>query len=303
MQQSVIITRKTQDRVEILRLFIVDAFTDQLFGGNQAGVALLRADQTFPEDALMQKIAAELKHSETAFVKRIQPNVFQLRYFTPEGEVALCGHATISAFTVLRSTGEIACGEAVAKTNSGDLRVAVEPDKVWLEMPQGQLIKTLNEEESARVYSAYGLNLDDRPDGIRPCIVKVGLADILLPIDSKDKLDYAIQNRAGVIALSKELDVVGVHLFFCPKESETTAYCRNFAPLFGIDEESATGTSNASLTHYLRVLGRVKRNKINTFVQGEAMGKPSLIYSKIDDRDTIWIGGSAMISVEGELKL
>lgn len=286
-----------------MELFIVDAFTDQLFGGNQAGVALLRADQPLPEDALMQKIAAELKHSETAFVKRIQPSVFQLRYFTPEGEVALCGHATISAFTVLRNTGELACGEAVARTNSGDLRVAVEPDKVWLEMPQGQLIKTLNEEESARVYSAYGLNLEDSPDGIRPYIVKVGLADILLSVNSKEKLDCATQNREEVAKFSKEYDVVGVHLFHCPKESETTAYCRNFAPLFGIDEESATGTSNASLTHYLRVLGRMKRNEINTFVQGEAMGKPSVIYSKIDDRDTIWIGGSAMISVEGELKL
>ena len=284
-------------------LFIVDAFTDQLFGGNQAGVALLREDQPFPEDALMQKIAAELKHSETAFVKRIQPTVFQLRYFTPEGEVALCGHATISAFTVLRNTGKIACGEVVARTNSGELQVIVEPDKIWLEMPQGQLIKTLNEEESARVYNAYGLNLEDSPDGIRPCIVKVGLADILLPVDSKAKLDYAIQNRAEVIALSKEFNVVGVHLFFSPNKSEPTAYCRNFAPLFGIDEESATGTSNASLTHYLGALGQVKRNEVNMIVQGEAMGKPSVIYSKIDDRDTIWIGGSAVISVEGELKL
>ena len=286
-----------------MRLFIVDAFTDQLFGGNQAGVALLREDQPFPDDRLMQKIAAELKHSETAFVKRIQPNEYQLRYFTPEGEVALCGHATISAFTVLRSTGEFACGEAVAKTKSGDLQVLVEPDKIWLEMPQGELIRSLTNEEASRVYAAYGLSESDCAAGMQPCIVKVGLADILLPVGSKEKLDHAVQNRDEVVKLSKELDVVGVHIFFCPNGGEPTAYCRNFAPLFGIDEESATRTSNASLTYVLVSHARIKTNANSTFVQGEAMVKPSVIMSSIDEDGTIWIGGSAVISIQGELCL
>lgn len=286
-----------------MQLFIVDAFTDQLFGGNQAGVALLREDQPFPDDALMQKIAAELKHSETAFVRREAANMFLLRYFTPEGEVALCGHATVSAFTVLRNTGEITCGEYLAKTQSGDLRVLVEPDKIWLEMPRGELLKELNEEEAARVYRAYGLTPADQPDGMRPSIVKVGLPDILLPVDSKEKLDQAEQDREEVIRLSRDCGLVGVHMFYCPEGGEPTAYCRNFAPLFGIDEESATGTSNASLTHYLMMQKRVEKNVANAFVQGEAMGKPSTILSRIDDAGKIWIGGNAVIAVQGELNL
>ena len=104
----------------------------------------------------MQKIAAELKHSETAFVRREAANTFRLRYFTPEGEVALCGHATVSAFTVLRNTSEIACGEYLAKTQSGDLRVMVEPDRIWLEMPRGELLQELNEEEAARFIARMG---------------------------------------------------------------------------------------------------------------------------------------------------
>ena len=286
-----------------MQLFIVDAFTDHIFGGNQAGVALLRKGQPFPEDRLMQKIAAELKHSETAFVRREAGNAFLLRYFTPEGEVALCGHATISAFTVLRNTGEITCGEYLAKTQSGDLHVTVEPDKIWLRMPHGELENTLSEEEAARVYRAYGLMPADQPDGMQPCIVKVGLADILLPIESKEKLDRAIQNREEIVRLSRELDVVGVHMFCCPIAGTPTAYCRNFAPLFGIDEESATGTSNASLTHYLNAQGRILPDVVNTFVQGEAMGKPSIILSNVDENGNIWIGGSAVISLQGELLL
>ena len=286
-----------------MQLFIVDAFTDQLFGGNQAGVALLREGQAFPEDRLMQKIAAELKHSETAFVRREAANAFLLRYFTPEGEVALCGHATVSAFTVLRNTGEIMYGEYLAKTQSGDLRVMVEPDKIWLEMPRGELLKELNEEEAVQVYRAYGLTPADQPDGMRPSIVKVGLPDILLPVGSKQALDHAIQDREEVVRLSRDLGLVGVHMFFCPNEGNPTAHCRNFAPLFGIDEESATGTSNASLTHYLNAQGRIAPDAINTFVQGEAMGKPSQILSKVDGRGNIWIGGNAVISVAGEINI
>jgi PhzF family phenazine biosynthesis protein len=92
-------------------------------------------------------------------------------------------------------------------------------------------------------------------------------------------------------------------MFFCPEGGKPTAYCRNFAPLFGIDEESATGTSNASLTHFLRVHGRMQANEVNVFVQGEAMGKPSNILSKIDKHGGIWIGGNAVISIQGVLNI
>lgn len=286
----------------ILQLFIVDAFTDHVFGGNQAGVVLLREEQPFPDDRLMQKIAAELKHSETAFVKQLDHKSFQLRYFTPEGEVELCGHATVSAFTVLREQWQIACGDFVAQTQSGNLSVSVETDKIWLEMPQGELIQTLSEDEAARAYAAYALSASDRVGDMQPTIVKVGLADILLPVNSKTALDHAMQNRDEVVSFTRELGSVGVHMFFLPADGKPTAYCRNFAPLFGIDEESATGTSNASLTHYLRLKGRVQPNKINTFVQGEAMGKPSTIMSKVDEHGRIWIGGNAVISVQGTLR-
>ena len=139
--------------------------------------------------------------------------------------------------------------------------------------------------------------------GKLPSIVKVGLPDILLPVGSKHALDHAIQDREQVVRLSRDLGLVGVHMFCCPNEGTPTAHCRNFAPLFGIDEESATGTSNASLTHYLNAQGRIVPDAINTFAQGEAMGKPSQILSKVDGRGNIWIGGNAVISVAGEINI
>ena len=76
-------------------------------------------------------------------------------------------------------------------------------------------------------------------------------------------------------------------------------HCRNFAPLYGIDEESATGTSNGALTYYLYRRGLVSPGKTNLFVQGEAMGKPSKIYSRLtenaDGSVSIRIGGSAVV--------
>ena len=80
-----------------MKYFIVDAFTDQPFGGNPAGVVLLDSD-AFPKEELMLQIAAELRYSETAFVKRHSAQEFSIRYFTPKAEVELCGHATVASF-------------------------------------------------------------------------------------------------------------------------------------------------------------------------------------------------------------
>ena len=86
-----------------MRYYIVDAFTDRPFGGNPAGVVLL-GEEAFPDESLMIKIAAELRFSETAFVRYTQANkqsdnhafTAHVRYFTPKAEVELCGHATIA---------------------------------------------------------------------------------------------------------------------------------------------------------------------------------------------------------------
>lgn len=285
-----------------MKLYIADAFTDKIFSGNQAGVILLKADENFPPDSLMKNIAAELKHSETAFVKHIAENTFNLRFFTPEGEVDLCGHATIATFSVLRDEIGLTEGSYIASTLAGELDVKLEPNLTWLKMPEGELIKELSLEESEEIYKAYGLSLNSCPKSFKACIVKSGLADILLPVANEEALNKALQNRDKVIEISKKYNVVGVHIYCPVLSSGITARCRNFAPLFGIDEESATGTSNSSLTYYLYKTGHIKEKVKNLFIQGESMGKPSMIYSRLDC-GCIWIGGNAVVSAEGCLRV
>ncbi len=286
-----------------MELYIVDAFTKTRFSGNQAGVALL-GEAPFPDEELMRALAGELKHSETAFVRRTGENAFHIRYFTPAEEVDLCGHATIAAFTVLRETGAVGTGSCGLRTRSGSLEIEVGPESVWMDMAPPADGREFSEKEQKRLYSAYGLTLADRPAGLEPQAVSTGLLDILLPVKSAEVLDHAVQNEPEVTELSRQHGVVGVHMF-CPGDGGgITARCRNFAPLYAIPEEAATGTSNGALTYYLYRRGLVREGAENCFLQGEAMGKPSEIVSRLFTGPSgvrVRVGGPAVLALRCEL--
>jgi len=285
-----------------MELYVADAFTTVRFSGNQAGVALL-GEGNFPEESLMRALAGELKHSETAFVRRTGDRAFHIRYFTPAEEVDLCGHATIAAFTVLRDTGAIAPGDYALHTRSGDLEIGVGADAVWMDMAPPTDGPTFSEEEQQALYAAYGLSLADRPEGLEPQAVSTGLMDILLPVRDLATLDKAVQNEAEVTRLSEHYNVVGVHMFW-PHTPDAAAHCRNFAPLYAIPEEAATGTSNGALTYYLFRRGLIQAGADNRFVQGEKMGKPSEILSRITEDNgsvKVRVGGRALITLKCEL--
>ena len=113
--------------------------------------------------------------------------------------------------------------------------------------------------------------------------------------------------------LTRNLDVVSVHAFTLDGGScrggsanggrdDVTAYCRDFAPLYDIDEEAATGTANGSLTYYLQRNEVIPAKTECLFIQGEAMGRPSEIRSAADG-PAIKVGGSAAVLAEGEIYL
>ncbi len=284
-----------------MELYIVDAFTTERFSGNQAGVALLGPEEDFPAESLMQALAGELKHSETVFVKRLDGHGFHLRYFTPGGEVELCGHATVAAFTVLREEKALPTGEYPVRTLAGELSIGVAPEVVWMDMAAPRVLRTFAPEELPALYAAYGLTLADKPEGLDPKIVSTGLADILLPV-TDEALDRARQDRDEVLCLSEHYDVVGFHLFAPGKDH--TARCRNFAPRYEIDEEAATGTSNGALTWLLYEAGLIREGEENSFLQGEAMGKPSLICSRLTMEAAgprIRVGGPAVLTLCAQL--
>lgn len=279
----------------------MDAFSSRIFGGNQAGVVLPDRDLS---NETMQQIAAEFKHSETAFVRLFTDGSVQLKYFTPAGEVELCGHATIASFALLRKLHWIENGVHTALTKSGKLSVEVNESTVWMDMAEPKSLKTLDDSDIETLYAAYGLTAADRPDDLMPELVSTGLADIMMPVRDHETLMRAVQNEDAVSAISRRFDCTGVHMFCLGQKC--TAYCSNFAPLHAIPEECATGTSNGALTYYLFERGIVAEGRENLFLQGEHMHRPSEIRSRLtfkEGKPCVQIGGQAVMSLECDLKI
>lgn len=293
-----------------MKFFIVDAFTDQVFGGNPAGVVLLPAGADFPDDETMRKTAAELRYSETAFIKMLDKDEFNIRYFTPAAEVDLCGHATVASFFALAEKGYIKPGNIyINHTLAGALNIKVTENSVLMDMGKPEVFGTIDKEEKLEeLFSVMGLaanvvQLDGQT--LYPQMVSTGLTDIMMPVKDEKELASIAPDFPALSALSKAYDVVGVHAFTL-NSSDGAVHCRNFAPLYDIDEEAATGTSNGALTYYLYKHGLIKEGKENVFIQGEAMGRPSQIISLLSSESgniKIQVGGMAAILAEGEINL
>ena len=273
--------------------YIVDAFTDQPFGGNPAGVVLLDSD-SFPEEKLMLQIAAELRYSETAFIRRHSDKEFTIRYFTPKAEVELCGHATIASFYLLHHEG-LASGQCLCHTLAGDLRIEA-GEKVMMQMAMPRIVATI--EETEEIYKALGVS--DYQPSLPVQIAYSGLPDLMIPLPDVDTLQALNPDMETIASITKKYDAVSFHVFAFANDGYT-AHVRDFAPLYDIPEESATGTANAALSYYLQQNGCLGAEAECAFMQGEAMGRPSVVATQIRKDGTIYVGGTAAIVAKGEL--
>lgn len=276
-----------------MKYFIVDAFTSQPFGGNPAGVVLLDGD-SFPAEELMLQIAAELRYSETAFVKRDSDSQYTVRYFTPKAEVELCGHATIATFSLLYKL-QLAKGECICHTKAGDLNIRVS-EKVLMQMATPRIVDTITDSEE--IYRAIGVT--DYQPTLPVQIAYSGLPDIMIPLRDVAMLQSLKPDMEAITAITRKYDAVSFHVFAFAGDGHT-AHVRDFAPLYDIPEESATGTANAALTHYLQQNGRIPSTGDFSFLQGEAMGRPSVVATRITRDGVIYVGGTATIVAKGEL--
>lgn len=254
-----------------IKTYMLNAFTKDEKGGNPAGVVL---DTKGLTTEAMQAIANKLNFSETAFVFPSATSDYEIRYFTPNEEVAICGHATIAAFSLLAQIRAIRKKIYTIKTKAGILNVHMHNNKmISLQQNLPDFLKTLPCEEITK-----SLNLDEEkltPD-MPIQIVSTGLRDIIIPVRGLSDLLKITPDMKRITEISKKYNVTGYHVFTLETLHNSTAHCRNFAPLFDIPEESATGTSNAALACYL-----IKQNKkfekysTFTFEQGYVMNKPS----------------------------
>lgn len=300
----------------IMLFKIVDAFAERLFGGNAAGVVIIMEGESFPTNDIMLKVAAELRYSETAFVKLLGDNRFKIRFFTPVAEVELCGHATIGAFHALLEEGMVERDSVYeVETLQGVLGVEVkENGSILMDMAKPQLYEYIKDKDAVdELYSIMGLQ---RADGhgvcnvnpqlyLHPRIVSTGLRDIMIPVANEEELYKVAPDFAALAELSKRYNVVGVHAFTC-NSKDGRVHARNFAPLYGIDEEAATGTSNGALACYLFDYGIVAGDQTVNVIQGEKMGRPSLISAQILLRGgelSVKVGGRAVTLAGGNINL
>ena len=289
-----------------MKFLIVDAFTDTLFGGNPAGVVILPEGSDFPSDEIMVKTAAELRYSETAFIKQLSETEFNIRYFTPAAEVDLCGHATIGSFCALIHAGivEKNC-TCINHTLAGDLNIVIKDGFIMMDMATPVEIATIEDPEKIKeLYDIMGASYDPEKITLLPKLISTGLPDIMMPIASQADLNAIEPDMKALSDLSARYEVVGVHAFTLDTEGDVTAHARNFAPLYDIDEEAATGTSNGALTYYFYLNQIIDADASCKIIQGEKMDRPSVILTDIhaeEDSCLIKVGGSGVILAEGEI--
>ncbi len=218
-------------------VYVVDAFASGPFRGNPAAVVPLEPGDA-PDTVWMQQWAAEMKHSETAFVQPRADGGFDLRWFTPEVEVDLCGHATLASAHVLWETERLAAdAPAVFHTRGGELR-ARRADDGTIEL--------------------------DFPTALpEPCEAPVGLMDALgldggEMLRSTGQFFMVVVDDAATVrklepdfaAMSALPDVRGVYVTAPGDDGEHDIVSRCFAPRVGIDEDPVTGSMHCVLSAY-----------------------------------------------------
>lgn len=276
-----------------MEVYTINAFAKESGGGNGAGVV---PDASALTDEQMQSIARQMGFSETAFVMPSRQADLRVRFFTPEGEVPLCGHATIGTFSVLSAIGKVQPGTYVQETGAGCLRVQVEADgTVLMEQSKPVFSPAPSREEIA---ATLGVEESVLSPELPMEIVSTGLRDIMVPVRSRAAL-WAIQPDFSAVAeLSRRWDVVGYHLYTLETMGHAAAHCRNLAPLYGIPEEAATGTSTGALCSLLNRSGKLASGCLMPFEQGYSMGRPSEILARAEVREgeiqEVWVGGRGM---------
>lgn len=205
-----------------MRLYLVDAFTHKAFAGNPAAVVLLDA----PADpAWMQSVAAEMKHSETAFVVTGGDGPLPLRWFTPAAEVDLCGHATLA-------TAHVLGGDQVFDTRGGQLRTRADAGWITMDFPADTLAET-DEDLSAAL---PGLTIEFSAKGT-------------------ENLFAVLSDAEEVRALHPDMDAIlatstGRLVVTAPGTGDADFVSRFFGPGVGVPEDPVTGSAHCLLAPY-----------------------------------------------------
>jgi PhzF family phenazine biosynthesis protein len=263
-----------------MKIYQVDAFTNEIFKGNPAGVCILPSNTTV-NNILLQNIAMEMNLSETAFLIK-EKSEYNLRWFTPEVEVDFCGHATLASAHILWEIGlENIENELIFNTKSGKLFAKKIKNKIELNFP----IFEVNEVQS-----------DDRIN------VSLGINPIFIGTDNKRYL-IEIENYEDLLEINPDfnhLKDIGKTVFMVTCKSENPKYdfySRFFAPSVGINEDPVTGSAHSYLVPYWA--NKLKKRILNSYQASKRGGE---LECELTDNKRVLLRGQATTVFEIEMK-
>ncbi len=261
-----------------LPYYHVDAFADRPFAGNQAAVMPL---ESWQEDAVLQAIGEENNFAETAFYLPDQSGQadYELRWFTPTLEIALCGHATLASGHIILSQQPDRQQVTFRTRKAGILTVMREGDGYALDLP------------------AYPPAPQEMPEIV--AIIGGNPVETQFHEGRYHVLRY--ENPEDVLALipdMKALAALGNAQFICTAPgNDSDVLSRVFVPGGGVDEDSVTGSAHAVLTPFwARQLGR------DRFTAYQASQRGGYVRCRLDG-DRAWLGGNCVTVVEGSFRL
>ncbi|MDA8019569.1 MAG: PhzF family phenazine biosynthesis protein [Thermoanaerobaculia bacterium] len=276
------------------------AFTTDPSGGNPAGVWV---GDELPSATEMQRVAADVGYSETAFVAPSRGLERTIRYYSPKAEVSFCGHATIATgvllgeldgegtFRLQTKVGEVSV--EVSHAPEGHLRASLTSVAT-----QHRLVDTVSPENGLldRALSALAWRRDDLDPAIPPAVAYAGAWHLILAVPDAatlDRLDYDFDRLTEIMTAA---DLTTLQLI--RRESDEIFHSRNPFPVGGVVEDPATGAAAAALGGYLRDAGLLAAPASFEIRQGEAMGRPSLLRVDVPASGGITVSGAA-VSLDG----
>lgn len=274
-----------------IKIYQVDAFTSEAFKGNPAAVCILENDIS---DELMKNIAQEMNLSETAFVKPLKNsnigkgNLFSLRWFTPEVEVDLCGHATIATSKVLFDEFNIKEQYIKYETKSGLLTAKKKDEKISLDFP---IDKALDFNLTQDILDAMGIRSYSK------AIIGEKTRKLVIEVKDKENIINLKPNFEILKSLKFKSDVKGIGVT-CRGNEKYDFISRYFNPWAGINEDPVTGSVHTLLANYWS--NKLNKMDMNAYQASNRSGEISL---KLLENDRVKLSGEAVIVLRGELYL
>ncbi|TPI57222.1 PhzF family phenazine biosynthesis protein [Mesorhizobium sp. B3-1-7] len=269
----------------------IAAFSDGNTGGNPAGVVI---GEALPDAADMQRVAAEVGFSETAFAAP-EGDQWRVRYFWPESEVPFCGHATIALGAAL--VGKFGDGTFRLTLNQADITVEGFRDganfAAALRSPPTRS-RPAPKELAGEALALFGYEPGDLDRAIPPAVIHGGADHLVLALKSREALAaMAYDLRQGQSFMRREGLVT---ILLAHAETPRLFHTRNPFASGGVYEDPATGAATAAFAGYLRDLGWRHGGSID-IVQGEDMGMRSRLHADIPPTagSSIRVSGAARL--------